>query len=174
MSQPQFQPLELNPTTGEPFLRLPSPHSNIILTPPRMSDAPAIVSHMNDPKVYYWLEGPPFPYLPEHAEQWLAKVKNGTDAVLQVLQRASEEDPHAPPILVSEPPVRTLREVREDGTDVFLGDIAILRERWPDMDDGDAKNALKQPNADKELGDPEIIWCIGGEHAAVLPSRDAS
>ena len=162
MSKPHLLPLQFNPQTGEPFLRLPSPHDNIILTPPRMSDVAAIVSHMNDPAVYTWLEGPPFPYLPEHAEEWLRKVKNGTDAVMEVLQRATEEDPAARPVLVSEPPVRTIREVREDGSELFLGDVALLRERWPDMSDGDEKDALKQPNADKELGDPEIVWCIGG------------
>ena len=162
MSKPQFQPLQFNPRTGEPFLRLPSPHENIILTPPRWSDAPSIVSILNDPVVYHWLSGPPFPYLPEHAEQWLSQVKNGTDAVLEVLRRVSVEEPNASPIVVSEPPVRTLREIREDGTDVYLGDVTFLRERYIDMEDGNEKSALLKANRDRATGDPEILWCIGG------------
>ncbi|TBU34788.1 acyl-CoA N-acyltransferase [Dichomitus squalens] len=162
MSKPmQFHPLEFNPKSGEPFLRLPAPHENIIITPPRMSDAPAVVSNMADPAIYTFLEGPPFPYLPEHADQWLTKIKNGTDAAFEVLKRANEEKPDEPPVLLEEPPVRTIREIREDGSELFLGDILFVRERYPDIDDKEVKKTLAQPNADRTLGDPEIVWCIG-------------
>ena len=158
----QYHPLEFNPKTGEPLLRLPAPHENIIITPPRMSDAPTVVANMNDPAVYTSLEGPPFPYLPEHADQWLTKIKPGTDAALAILRRADEEQPDGPPILLEEPPVRAIREICEDGSELFLGDITFVRERYPDIDDKEVKKALTQPNADKTLGDPEIVWCIGG------------
>lgn len=162
MPQSQFAPLQRNAKTGELFLRLPSPHENIIITPPRMSDAPAIVRNMSDPAVYTWLEGPPHPYLPEHADDWLKKIKAETDATIEQLQRANEEHPDGPPILVSHHPVRSIREVREDGSELFLGDITLIRERWPDFEDEEAKAALAKPNAERELGDPEIVWCIGG------------
>ena len=61
MSNPQLYPLEVNPKTGEPFLRLRN-HKNIILTPPRVEDAPACVPLLNDPRVCDWLAGPPYPY----------------------------------------------------------------------------------------------------------------
>lgn len=55
-------PLEVNPTTHEPFLRLRK-HKNVILTPPRLDDVPYLLEHHNDKRVYQWLVGPPFPYL---------------------------------------------------------------------------------------------------------------
>lgn len=61
MSNPQLHPLEVNPKTGEPFLRLRN-HNNIILTPPRKDDVPAMVPFHNDPRVCEYLGGPPFPY----------------------------------------------------------------------------------------------------------------
>ncbi|CDO75485.1 hypothetical protein BN946_scf184935.g21 [Trametes cinnabarina] len=161
MSTAQFEPLQIHSQTGELFLRLPSPHENIIITPPRMSDAPTIVSYMNDPALYYWLEGPPFPYRPEHAEQWLSKIKKDADAAREVLDQANEQYGDAPPITVSCWPIRSLREVQEDGSEVFLGDITFVRERWPDLEDKQAKESLAQANAAKEDGDPSIIWCIG-------------
>ena len=171
MPESQFHPLQFNPETGEPFLRLPIPHNNIIITPPRMSDAAAIVKNMTDPALYIWLTGPPHPYLPKHAEYWLDKIKAATDASFEKLRRANEEQPEGPPILVDESPVRTIREVREDGSELFLGDIALLREMWPDEEDRELKKTLTEANAARELGDPEIVWCIGGssfEHLGVL------
>ena len=58
---PQLYPLEINSTTGEPFLRLRK-HKSIIITPPRPDDAPSIVSILNDFSVSDCLSGPPFPY----------------------------------------------------------------------------------------------------------------
>ncbi|KAI0651977.1 GNAT domain-containing protein [Trametes meyenii] len=161
MSKAQFHPLQFHPETGEPFLRLPSPYDNIILTPPRLSDAPTVVAYMNDPAVYNWLEGPPFPYHTEHADSWLAMVKEGTDAALQELERLNADHPEGPLRLVSGQPVRMIREVRDDGTDLLLGDVAIVRERWPDVEDKEVKVNLATPNAEKTVGDPSIIWCIG-------------
>ncbi|KAI0669772.1 acyl-CoA N-acyltransferase [Trametes maxima] len=161
MPKTQFYPLQFHPETGEPFLRLPSPHDNIIITPPRMSDAPTVVAYMNDPAVYTWLEGPPFPYYMEHADSWLTMVKEGTDVAFQELERLNTEYPDSPPRLVSGQPVRMIREVREDGTDLLLGDVAIIRERWPDVEDKEVKTSLATPNAEKAVGDPDIIWCIG-------------
>lgn len=63
MSINQLHPLQLNPHTGEPFLRLKS-HPNIILTPPRLSDVAYSLEYLNDARVHEWLQGPPFPYLP--------------------------------------------------------------------------------------------------------------
>jgi hypothetical protein len=51
----QLHPLQLNPNINEPFLRLPVPYDNIILTPFRTSDANALTVIMNDEHVYPWL-----------------------------------------------------------------------------------------------------------------------
>jgi hypothetical protein len=58
--------LRANPTTGEVFLRLPAPHENIIITPPRESDAADLVLILNDTRVYKFLVGPPIPYRLHH------------------------------------------------------------------------------------------------------------
>lgn len=162
MSESQFHPLKFNDKTREPYLRLPAPYDNIILTPPRMSDAPAVVSNMMDPRVYVWLEGPPHPYLPQDAESWLTKIKAGTDLVIEELQRASIDKPDGPLVLVNDSPVRAIREIQADGSELFLGDITILRERYPDIEDLETKQALVKPNVQRKLGDPEIVWCFGG------------
>jgi hypothetical protein len=54
-------PLQINPLTREPFLQLRK-HANIIITPPRTSDVPLIVSPMNDEQVLTWLRTPQRPY----------------------------------------------------------------------------------------------------------------
>lgn len=59
-------PLQVDPTTQEPYLELPSPHSNIRLTPPNIFDVPAAVSLQNDPLIYRHLAGTPLPYKTEH------------------------------------------------------------------------------------------------------------
>lgn len=50
MMNPQLHPLEVNPTTSEPFLRLKQ-HRNIIITPPRTEDAQHLLVPMNDERV---------------------------------------------------------------------------------------------------------------------------
>jgi hypothetical protein len=54
-------PLQVNPSTKEPFLRLRK-HPNVIITPPRLIDVPYVVSPLNDERVHVWLQGPPYPY----------------------------------------------------------------------------------------------------------------
>ena len=66
-----MEPIQINPATGEPFLPLRS-HPNLILTPFRDADVPAILELLNDERVYSWLDGPPKPYTKgEHYSQVL-------------------------------------------------------------------------------------------------------
>lgn len=62
MANPQLHPLELNPLTKEPFLRLRA-HKNIVITPPRPSDIEGYCLIINDPRVHDWLVGPTIPHL---------------------------------------------------------------------------------------------------------------
>jgi len=123
MANPQLHPLEVNSKTGEPFLRLRN-HKNIILTPPRLEDAPALVSILNDPRVCDCLSGPPYPYTLDHAKYFINLIKPLSDQVLRDLEDARDEPT---PIIVGHCPVRYIREVKEDGTDMFLGDLGIVR-----------------------------------------------
>ncbi|KAJ6577058.1 acyl-CoA N-acyltransferase [Mycena vulgaris] len=151
---PQLHPLEVNPQTGEPFLRLAS-HKNIILTPPRLSDAPFLVELLNDERVYHWLVSPPYPYLPEYAEWWLNEIKSASDKLLAELEAVRYDETLK---IVDDCPVRHIREVREDGTDIFLGDIAFNLAKYPWELEGTGKDSQERPRRDPS--DPDI-WTVG-------------
>ncbi|KAG6890041.1 hypothetical protein C0995_012498 [Termitomyces sp. Mi166 len=174
MENAQFCPLEVNPNTGEPFLRLRS-HKNIILTPPRPEDALSYIPNMNDPRVYEWLGSPPFPFLLEHAEAMYEKFKVIWDFCQAELE-AARESPEL--VLVGNCPVRAIREVLEDGSDVFLGDIGITRAKDGKLlappDETDDENAARYVEINMSLpaGDPNITWSVGvydtGEYDMVV------
>lgn len=81
--------------------------------------------------------------------------------LLEELELAAKKDPEASPIIVGGCPVRTLREVRADGTEVFLGDIGVDRCGYPDLEASFEKERLIEKNSQRLAGDPEIAWCIG-------------
>jgi RimJ/RimL family protein N-acetyltransferase len=143
-------PLQLNEATGEPYLQLPSPHERIRITPIRQSDVEMAKTYLNDPRVYEYLAGPPFPYTEEHANGWISRSKSNSDAVFDEIMQGNK--------FVGGCPVRSIRELQEDGTEVFIGDIGIDRESpnapWVDADDAE--------NMNKKAGDPTIMWSIGG------------
>ncbi|RDB29408.1 hypothetical protein Hypma_015951 [Hypsizygus marmoreus] len=164
MANPQLHPLEVNPRTGEPFLRLRK-HKNVILTPPRSSDIPENIRYLNDPHVNDMLSGPPVPYLLEHAEAWYKVISTPSEETLAAIE-AARDMPDL--ITVRHCPVRVIREVKEDGEDVFLGDIGLLRFDEgrllaPDGLQADDEQKAKYVNANIErpVGDPEIVWSIG-------------
>lgn len=66
------------------------------------------------------------------------------------------------PIKLTHFPVRFIREVQEDGSEVFLGDIGI--DRCADMESllGEPKHSNEE-NLALPAGHPEIIWTIGCE-----------
>lgn len=152
-------PLQLNEATGEPYLQLPSPHSKIRITPIRPSDAGMVITYLNDPRVYEFLAGPPFPYTEENANDWISRCKASSDAIFSEIMEGN--------IFVGGCPVRSIREVQEDGTEVFIGDIGIDRED-PDGPWVDAENA---ENMNKRVGDPTIMWSIGGRVKFLKVSR---
>ncbi|KAI0686015.1 hypothetical protein BC835DRAFT_477629 [Cytidiella melzeri] len=160
MLHSQLHPLQIHLRTGEPFLRLPSPHENIIITPPRLEDTPSVVGALSDPRVYKTLSGPPFPYTEDHAVSWLSEVKEQSDELLKELQQAEEEGVQGLKV-VDGCPVRTLREVREDGTELFLGDIGCARCAYPDVVDAEEMARLAAGNNQLPAGDKDIVWCIG-------------
>lgn len=162
----QLHPLEINPKTGEPFLRLAAPHQNIILTPPRQGDQSVLIQHMNDPAIYSWLEKAPTPYLPEHADSWIQLVKKESDAILEYLRKSAEDFPNGPLQFVNASPVRHLREVKEDGTDVLIGDVNFRRSPFEEVLDEVERKRVQEDNADKQAGDPTIQYAFGDWLAA--------
>ena len=74
--------------------------------------------------------------------------------------------------VVGEFPVRAIREVQEDGTDLYIGDIGISRCGYGELislNGVDWENASerKRINDSLELGDPRILWAIGGTYQVI-------
>lgn len=107
---------------------------------------------------------PPYPYLQEHADFWVDATKKVCDAAIRELEEENRINPDGPLKVVGSCPVRSIREVRADGTDVYLGDICVDRCASEELDDdnADKENSLVDANMAKETGDPSIIWTIGG------------
>ncbi|KAL1969994.1 hypothetical protein VTN77DRAFT_6399 [Rasamsonia byssochlamydoides] len=206
-------PLEQNPLTGELFLRLPPPHANIIITPPRPrtrastpqshsrddhhddydttddadSDESIIVSAMNDPRVYPFLESPPFPYKREHAVDYIRRVDEECRRILSSISLAEiqsqvegerrerpdqdeseDEDQTQKSHFADGCPFRCIREVvpskdAKDTKEVLIGDIALVRYHFYEIppDRSDEKAQAQARNASLPPGHPELIWGIG-------------
>lgn len=154
-SHSHLSPLLFNEKTNEPYLRLPLPHTNIILTPPRDADNEAIVKIMNDQRVFQWLESTPYPYYLEHAKAWLEVTSRQANTVLQQL----EETPGG---FVGGCPVRILREVKDNGEESFLGDCGIGKWGFADILDPGEREKARRENDQRPPGDPGTVWGFGG------------
>jgi RimJ/RimL family protein N-acetyltransferase len=150
--------LQVDPTTGEVFLRLPAPHENIIITPPRESDVDDLVLMLNDPRIYKFLLNLPFPYHPHHAEEWLRVTKNKSDKILTALREGET--------VVDGFPVQYIQEVQPDGTGLLLGDFSVTRHGWRAVSNEELRAKMTKENSEKPVGDPSIVWTIGGVYKA--------
>lgn len=159
-----LHPLLVDDTTGEPYLRLPHPNENIIITPPRMEDAPFMVPIMNNPRVYMNLTGPPFPFTLQHAEERLASRVVESRQILEDLQKVEEGTPSGPTglKLCDGCPIRSIREVMEDGQQVYIGDIIAGRCKYFHVVDAEEKERLIANNNAKAPGDPDIVFGMSG------------
>jgi len=113
-------PLQVNEATGEPYMPLPSPHERIRITPARPSDAAPIQENLNDPRIYEYLSGPPFPCTYDDAIKWIGRVMDESGRLFWSMEEGAE--------WVNGCPVHCIREVQEDGTDIYIGDITRRRE----------------------------------------------
>lgn len=97
----------------------------------------------------------------EHAEAWLAGSVAECNAGLADLKDSSSFK------LVDHCPFRAIREVNEDGSEIFLGDITILRSIYGEIMGGgldwDRKAKFEEENSRLEAGDPNIVWTIGSK-----------
>ncbi|KAH7915628.1 hypothetical protein BJ138DRAFT_1054409 [Hygrophoropsis aurantiaca] len=161
MVRSQLYPLEVNPSTGEPFLRLPAPNDNIIITPPRYEDEPLFGPIINHPEVSIWLEGPPIPYRDEDASFWINIVKPKADTLINDLREEEKRNPDGPLKLVDDCPISHLREVLPDGSDTFIGCIGVHRAQFEEVLDAEERAEKFEENNAKEAGDPTIRWTFG-------------
>lgn len=101
----------------------------------------------------------------EHANAWAEMTKGRSDEIFKHLDGAKDN-----PVLIAVGgcPVRCIREVNEDGTDTFIGDIGMFRcmngeLMTPDgVVDWENKQSRQDENDNIEVGDPKILWSIGG------------
>ncbi|KAF8486709.1 hypothetical protein JB92DRAFT_2759409 [Gautieria morchelliformis] len=154
-----LSPLLLNERTKEPYLRLPPPHSNIILTPPRLNDTEATVQILNDRRVFQWLATTPYPYNTDHSKQWIEITSQEAERLLRQLEETAGG-------FVGGCPVRILREVKENGDQVFLGDCTIGKWGFEDIQDPVEREKLKMENDQRPPGDPETVWGFGADYLA--------
>ena len=94
---------------------------------------------------------------------FITKSKAITDRVREEI--LSQDDSRS--TLVSGCPVRSIREVRPDGSDAYLGDVEIRRNSFFEVGDREERARLVEENNVKQLGDPTIVWTIGGQYLAV-------
>ncbi len=157
--------MEFNPTNNEPFIALPPPHSNIFLTPPRITDAPAAIRILNDPLVYMYLGSPPFPYTQQSFDEWFPTAsKASAEALSEYLDvvetRNGEEGGRQ--WVNSKIPVGSIRERNEDtGEEVFIGEIGIKKKAFLMVKDEEEKKRLMAENLALEAGDERIMWEVG-------------
>ncbi|KAH8100036.1 hypothetical protein BXZ70DRAFT_1008553 [Cristinia sonorae] len=146
--------LHRDPNTGEPYLRVPSPLDNIIITTPRQTDAAALANILSQEDVSRWLAVIPKHYTIRDAENWLKFS-------IPLANKALKELEEAGAAFVGTCPFRTIREVRADGTQITIGSVAVGRSPFSYLDNAEEARRLAVLNKSRDVGDPEIIWELG-------------
>ncbi|KAF3387189.1 hypothetical protein F1880_000996 [Penicillium rolfsii] len=168
-----------NSDTREPFLRLPEPHTNVIITPHRPDrlneTSSALVRMLNDPDVALRLQNTPYPYSMSDAEDWVkARCKDQED-FLSILRKELEE-PQTPGNLLPQRthyadtcPFTCIREVLKTDSetetyleDILIGDIRLVRSTFDEHPEGSEERAEAQKQNDGlPAGDENIEWSFG-------------
>ena len=157
--------LQFDPLTSIPYLSRPSPHSNIRIAPITGSsevDTNVAVAMFNDPLVYPFLHGPPFPYT--RADQMA--FTEGAIKEYQELIFAESDGVDTQQGYAGVCPLNSLREFLPDGTDVWIGGISLIRYDFGEIADREERRTAVEKNEKKADGDPTIVWGFGG----VLPA----
>ena len=108
--------------------------------------------------------------LSDHGNEFIGMKKNIAEQTLKELEDA-KDDPTLK--IVKECPVSYLREVKEDGSDIFIGSLNISTCLYgelmgPDGVDWEIKKKLEDENNSLKAGDARIIWCFGGKPCQCL------
>jgi hypothetical protein len=160
-------------SNNSPFIRLPAPLQDIIITPPLYSDGDAVIKILSDPKVYMKLAGPPYPYGQKEWDEWFPLIeKVSSDALVEYLEveKAKKESVEGRR-WVNGTPIRTIRAIdpvtREQKC---IGTIDPTRTDFV-FHGAREENRRKQTHNDGlEVGSPEIEWCFGCESFLFLSS----
>lgn len=174
-----------NTQTQEPYLRLPPPHANIIITPHRPNQidetSSALMRILNDPLVALRLQRTPYPYSKSDGEEWVKANCKEQEEVLLILRNELEE----PGISVVEKdaaksyqkrqflgtcPFTCIREVLKTDSkngapleDILIGDIRLARSSFDEYpEDSEERAQAQKRNNDLPAGDKSIVWSLGG------------
>ena len=136
---------------------------------------------LNDPRVYSWLQGPPYPFLPEHGRDWVKMKVAENEDVLSTLQKEFEtqnqhgngSDPQEELEFFDKCPFICIRKVtkRDPATgaplqDALIGDISLSRYAFYELRPNSSEVVLAQnQNDDLPVGHKDIVWGIGCMHA---------
>jgi hypothetical protein len=174
-----------NPLTKEPYLQLPAPCTNIIITPHREhrieETSAAMTEILNDPRVYPWLQNPPFPFLPEHGTDRVKMRVRENEALVSILRQEFESPKRQlqsdnskdqeKSEFFDQCPFSCIREVteRDPATgaplqDIFIGDISLARYAFYELRRNSPELALAQEaNNALPAGHKDIVWSIGSK-----------
>ncbi|KAK4704555.1 hypothetical protein P7C70_g1661, partial [Phenoliferia sp. Uapishka_3] len=136
------------PTSSSPFL------SSLRLTPPRQSDASALVSTLNSPLVYKSLRSPPYPYLPHHATAVIGMGMKAAQALIDQWERNDWSTPEGCPL-------NTIRAMRDDGEEVWVGALGVRRWPFDEVVDPVEKEEKVREMMARKAEDPEVVWTVG-------------
>ncbi|KAJ5341305.1 hypothetical protein N7541_010429 [Penicillium brevicompactum] len=171
-----------NSITKEPYLQLPEPRANIIITPYRehqiQETALVMTEILNDAKVYSWLQGPPYPFLPEHGEDWIKMKIQENKAVVSALQQefesknqqqSGESSDQTDRQIFDKCPFLCIRQVEERDPrsgaplqDTLIGEVAIMRYPFHEIRRNSWELALVQDHNNRlPPGHNNIVWSIG-------------
>ncbi|KAJ5308367.1 acetyltransferase GNAT family [Penicillium atrosanguineum] len=171
--------VHFNQLTKEPYLRLPAPQSNIIITPHRSDnideDAKSLSNILNDPKVYPWLERTPYPYLHEHGVEWIEAHCKENKKGLSTLRKNLEQDEiintknAVGREFIDDCPFTCIREVLADDPDTgaplkdrLIGDMKLARYTFYEhLNDSEQRSKAQLKNNELPAGDENIIWTLG-------------
>ena len=172
--------IHYNQLTKEPYLRLPAPRSNIIITPHRLGNidenADALARILNDPNVYPWLERTPYPYLHEHGVEWIEAHCKENKEVLSTLRKHLEQGEIPNPKsadgqeFFDNCPFTCIREVLAEDPDTgaplkdrLIGDMKLARYTFYEhLYDSEERSKAQLKNDELPAGDENIIWTLGG------------
>jgi hypothetical protein len=152
---------------NSPFIRLPAPNENIIITPSRYSDGDAVIKLLSDPRVYMNLAGPPYPYGQEEWDGWfpiLEKASKDTLAEWLEVEKSRKEGGHGRKWVTGArgAPVSAIREVDPvTGEQRFIGSIDATRKNWLFYAVTEENKRKQEANDALEAGDPRIQWDLG-------------
>src|SRR4051812_22140746 len=111
----------------------------------------------------------------EHASNRVNLFKGECQTILEQLNKSKDA---SKPIIVAQCPVKFLREVQADGSDILIGEVSFMRcprgelmgadGRVLDKPDWENKVERERENSKLPVGDHNIIWSMGGNPSTLF------